>query len=89
MKNPVILLLFIQVFIQFSGCDSPDRSIDRGSSYAFNKGDTLVYHCVTSNDTFHVKNVWDHFIDSDKKQVEVLDISVSEIDIDCMPYCSG
>jgi hypothetical protein len=90
MKSQFYLLLAIPVFlVVLSGCENQDRSLDRHNWYVYKTKDTLVYKSTISNDTFVVAKINNYWFDSDKKNIEVLEITLPEINLNCSPYCVG
>jgi hypothetical protein len=85
----IFLATCLTSFINFTGCEIQNQNTEVANSFIFNKGDTLIYRCDALIDTFQVDNVRDHYIDVDKKQDRVVDISVPEIDVNCKIFCRG
>jgi hypothetical protein len=79
---PILFLLFGCLT-----CQKQVENIDGNARYAFHRGDTLVYEHYISADTFVIKEINDYLTESDKKSIEVVNITILKINKDCYLNC--
>jgi hypothetical protein len=83
----VLIIIPVMVLIITSGCES--GQIDRDTWYTFEQGDTLVYRGTISIDTYYIEKKLNYYEDIDKKDIEKLELSIPQINMNCQSYCDG